>query len=52
MNDGQTRTTQVPADTAVWDSIREQEDRDNYKEKSGFPKLSDISKLWQAYSES
>ena len=46
----ETRTTQKPADTAAWDSIREQEDR--HQEKSGFPKLGDIKKLWQAYSES
>ena len=32
----ETRTTQKPADTAAWDSIREQEDR--HQEKSGFPK--------------
>ena len=46
----ETRTTQKPADTAAWDSIREQEDR--HQEKSGFPRLGDIKKLWQAYSES
>ena len=46
----ETRTTQKPADTAAWDSIREQEDR--HQEKSSFPKLGDIKKLWQAYSES
>ena len=51
MDDGQTRTTQVPSDTSVWDSIREQEER--HAESAGsFPKLSDIKKLWQAYSES
>lgn len=52
MNDGGTRTTKSPADTAAWDSIREQESRDNLNDKSGFPKLGDIKKLWQAYSES
>ncbi|WP_407427580.1 putative glycoside hydrolase [Treponema sp.] len=48
MNDEQNRSSS--GDTTAWDTIREQENRD--KDKSGFPKLSDISKLWQAYSES
>ena len=51
MNDGQTRTTKT-SDTAAWDSIRAQEERDKQKENAGFPKLSDVKKLWQAYSES
>ncbi len=52
MNDKDLHTTRSPADTAAWDSIREQEERDNSKSKGGFPKLGDIKKLWQAYSES
>ena len=39
-------------DTTAWDSIREQEERDRAKENGGFPKLSDVKKLWQAYGES
>ncbi|MBQ0052282.1 MAG: hypothetical protein KBT11_09520 [Treponema sp.] len=35
-------------DYSAWDSIREQENRD----KSSFPKLSDLKKLWQAYGDS
>ena len=46
-----TRTTKT-SDTAAWDSIRAQEERDKQKENAGFPKLSDVKKLWQAYSES
>lgn len=52
MNDENTRTTQKNGDTAAWDSIRKQEERDIQKEKGGLPKMSDITKLWQAYSES
>lgn len=51
MNDNQTRTTKN-GDTAAWDSIRAQEERDRAKENAGFPKLGDIKKLWEAYSES
>ena len=51
MNDGETRTTQN-GDTAAWDTIRNQEERERYREKNGFPKLSDMKKLWEAYSES
>jgi hypothetical protein len=52
MNDGETRTTQYNGDTAIWDTIRKQEERDEKKEQNSFPKLSDMKKLWQAYSES
>ena len=52
MNDSETRTTQKNGDAAAWDTIRKQEEREEYKEKSGFPKLSDVKKLWEAYSES
>ncbi|MBR1721084.1 MAG: hypothetical protein IJ727_01145, partial [Treponema sp.] len=52
MNDSHTRTTKSPADTAAWDSIREQEERDELNKRSNFPKLGDVKKLWQAYSES
>ena len=51
MNDLQTRTTST-TDTTAWDSIRNQEERERYREKNGFPKLSDVKKLWEAYSES
>ncbi|MBQ8013858.1 MAG: hypothetical protein IJ257_05635 [Treponema sp.] len=51
MNDNETRTTSS-GDTTAWDSIREQEERDFKKERSGFPKIGDIKKLWQSYSES
>ena len=43
---------QSRTDTTAWDSIREQEEREAYREKTGFPRLGDIKKLWQAYSES
>jgi hypothetical protein len=45
-------TVSSGSDTAAWDTIRNQEERDNNKNKGGFPKLGDIKKLWQAYSES
>jgi hypothetical protein len=51
MNENEVRTTKN-GDTAAWDTIRNQEERDEQKEKSGFPKLGDVKKLWQAYSES
>ena len=51
MNDSEVRTTKN-GDTAAWDTIRKQENREEKKENSGFPKLSDVKKLWQAYSES
>ena len=51
MNDDNTRTTKKGGDTAVWDSIRNQEERDELKKRSNFPKLGDVKKLWKAYSE-
>ena len=50
MNDSETRTTSTN-DTTAWDSIRGQEERDRARGKGGFPKLGDIKKLWEAYSD-
>lgn len=46
------RIMAVSGDTTVWDTIRAQEEHDKLRGKGGFPKLTDVKKLWQAYNES